>query len=128
MLDVNSGTSLVVGPERGQADDPQRADDRAGEAAETADHRHRDERDRVVDEEEALRGPEREDHRAEQRAAEPGDEPADRERGELGPGGRHRQRRGGVLVLAHADDHAADPVRCRCPTSSSTTTSTTSTK
>ena len=29
MLDVNSGTSVVVGEERGQPDDPQRAEHRA---------------------------------------------------------------------------------------------------
>ena len=93
MLDVNSGTVWFVGPERREADDPQRADDRAREAAEPADHGHRDERERVLDPEEALASSRwSTTEAAEQRAAEPGDETADRERGELGPGGRDGER------------------------------------
>ena len=45
---------------------------------------------------------------AEQRAAQPGDEPGDREGGELDPCGRDRHRRRGLLVLTHADDHPSD--------------------
>ena len=109
MLDVSSEHGVVVRPERGQADDPQRAGDRAREAAEPADHRDRDEVERVGDGEEAFGVADRHDEPAEQRAAEAGDESAERERGELGPGRRHGERGRGRLVLAHADDRAADP-------------------
>ena len=115
MLDVNNGTSSFCGQNDGQADDPERADDRARQAAEAPDHRDRDQADRVVDEEEALRRPEREVHRTEESTAEAGDESADRERDELGARGRHRHRRGGELVLAHAHDHAADPGSLQVP-------------
>ena len=49
MLDVRSSTVSLFGQNDGQADHPQRAGDRAGEAAEPADHRDRDEVERVGD-------------------------------------------------------------------------------
>ncbi len=54
MLDVNSGTTLLSGQNAGRPTTQQRADHRAGEAAEAADHGHRDERERVLDAEEPF--------------------------------------------------------------------------
>ena len=109
MLDVNSGTSWLSGQNDGQADHPDRAQHRAREAAEAADHR----RWRPAG---ASRRPgrsaaprrEREVHRAEEHAAEAGDEPAHGEGDELRPRRRHGHGRRRELVLAHADDHAPD--------------------
>ena len=100
---------VVVGPERGQPDDPQRADDRAREAPEPTDHRDRHDQQRILDEEVALARAEREVHRAEEDATEARDEPRERERGQLGARGGHGHRGRREFVLAHADDHAPDP-------------------
>ena len=64
--------------------------------------------ERVGDGEEPFGVADRDDEPAEQRAAEAGDEAAERERGELGAGRRDGERGDGRLVLAHADDRAAD--------------------
>ena len=125
MLDVNSGTSVVVGPERGQADHPQRADDRAGEARRgrrsprSTRARASPRRGRTLSDGPNVRftAP-RSTPPSRRRSRRARTRSASRAAGDtVIAGGRE-------LVLAHADDHAPDAGAARWPTSSSTTTST----
>ena len=108
MLDVSSGTVWLFGQNAGSPITHSAPVTAPARLPEPADHGDRDEVERVGDGEEALGVPDRHDEAAEQRAAEAGDEAAERERGELRARRRDGERGGRGLVLAHADDRAAD--------------------
>ena len=98
----------VVGEERRETDDPQGAEHRAHGRRDATDHHERDQRERVGHQEVALGERHRFDRAGQQRAAEPGDEPGDRECTQLRRGHADRVRRSSVGVVAHRDRRAAD--------------------
>ena len=111
MLRGEQRDEVVVGEERRQADDPDRAEDGAGHRAQPADHDHGHDQQRVVDAE--VRGRSappgcwrRAGTRRRRRGRRPGRRPASFVRG-----GRHRVRGRRVRVVAHPDRGPADAAR-----------------
>ena len=106
---------MVLRPEQREADDPQRAGDCAREAAESADHGHRDDRQRVLDAKERVVVTERLDRARQHGAPQSREEAAQRERRELRACRRHGERCRARFVLADADDRAADAGAAQVP-------------
>ena len=108
MLDVNSGTSSLLGPERGQPDThsaPTTAPDRLPSPPITDD---RDQPEESSTRKNRSDGPNVRFTAPRSTPPSPAMNPPIANAMQLGARRRHRHRRRRELVLAHADDHAAD--------------------
>ena len=106
---ANSWSCGAALEHRGDGDDHERAEHRAGDRRQAADHRDGEDAERlgrreVVGDLRGVAG-------REEPTGERGHAPRDREGDELGPRRRHGVRRGVVLVVAHREERPAD-ARC----------------